>query len=849
LALSGSLVNQFSTGYRVLIEWTATQNISANTSTITAKFYLQSMGSGYPIYSSAKKTVRITIDGTTYTSAENTAQLAGGQKKLMATATKTVQHNADGTKSITISGSIDLNATLSGTYYGTVNIAQQSFTLDTIPRASSVSVSSSNVQFGKSVTISISRASSSFTHTLRYSVAGQSGTIATGVGTSYSWTVPTSLINGLTNTKSATCTIYCDTYSGSTLIGTKSVTLTLTIPTSSASLSASSVNYGSSVTISISRAHTKLTHTIRYNWNGNTGNIATNVATSQSWTVPMNFMNYIPNATSTTGTIYVDTYNGTALVGTVSLNLKTNVPSSVVPSFNTVTHSEANSAVAALSLGSGVYVQNLSKLNLAITGAQGAYGSTITSYKITVDGKTYTTQTATTNTITGKGTLKIIATITDSRGRTATKEVNITVLEYNPPKIDSIKARRSNQDGSSNDLGTYIRIDYKGSNIYTLNSKNVITVYIDVKERTSSTWETKESFTVTQGFEGYKILGSASEQYDITKSYDIRFRIVDKFYTTLTTLVISTGIVTISLGKTGIGLGKILEGGALDIGGRTRINSNGNALQLIGQGHNYISYYPRGFNEGRKGWIGYGSNGSTHLQMINEDSGDIYIKATNGNVFLNGINVLSVLDSALKDTRTTLNSETIDWDTLEPGIYRVSRLGINAPTGVYNYGMLLVAQTSTGVLQAYFPHSTTSNNKPWYRVKYNASDWRDWLPLAIGFLPEVVVVTRDGTTSGTQTVSLSRGRAPAAIICFASTQSPATQYIAVGMTDFVRERCINFNGSTYGVVTTLVRLGSSSNYVTATISNRSDSSLTLTWTLYGSGVNATVTLYWLVFYY
>ncbi len=586
MALSGTLINQFSTGYRILIEWTATQNISANTSTITAKFYLQSMGSSYHIYSSAKKTVRITIDGTTYTSAENTAQLAGGQKKLMATATKTVQHNADGTKSITISGSIDLKATLSGTYYGTVNIAQQSFTLNTIPRASSVSLSASNVQFGKSVTISISRASSSFTHRLRYSVAGQSGTIATGVGTSYSWSVPTSIINGLTNTKSAKCTIYCDTYSGSTLIGTKSVTLTLTIPTSSASLSASSVNYGSSVTISISRAHSKLTHRIRYNWNGNTGTIATSVGTSYSWTVPNNFMNYIPNATSTTGTIHVDTYNGSALVGSISLSLKTVVPSSVVPSFSAISHSEANSAVAALSLGSGIYVQNLSQIQITINSPQGAYGSTIKSYKIEVDGKSYTTQTATTNTITGKGTLKIKATITDSRGRSASKEADITVLEYNPPKIDTLSVKRCNQDGSLNDLGTYIRINYKGSNIYNLNSKNQITVYIDTKERSSSNWVTKESFTVTQGFEGYKILGSASEQYDITKSYDIRFRIVDKFYTTLTTLIISTGIVTLSLGKTGIGIGKVWEQGALDVEGDTYIN--GKVAILTGHDASYV---------------------------------------------------------------------------------------------------------------------------------------------------------------------------------------------------------------------------------------------------------------------
>lgn len=45
MALSGTINKDFGGGYRIQIEWTATQNISANTSTITAKFYLISLGS------------------------------------------------------------------------------------------------------------------------------------------------------------------------------------------------------------------------------------------------------------------------------------------------------------------------------------------------------------------------------------------------------------------------------------------------------------------------------------------------------------------------------------------------------------------------------------------------------------------------------------------------------------------------------------------------------------------------------------------------------------------------------------------------------------------------------------
>ena len=567
MALSGTINKDFGGGYRIQIEWTATQNISANTSTITAKFYLISLGSWH-INSTVKKTVRIKIDGTTYTSTDQTAQLASNQKKLMATATKTITHNADGTRSFYIGGSIDIQVTLSGTWYGTVTIPDTQFTLNTIPRASSVSMSSSSVNFGKSVTINISRHSSSFTHRLRYSVAGQSGTIATGVGTSYSWSVPTSLINGISNNDRATCTIYCDTYSGSTNIGTKSTTVTLIIPVSSVSLSASSVNYGSSVTINISRAHSKLTHRIRYNWNNNTGTIASSISyTGYSWTVPNNFMNYIPNSTSTTGTIYVDTYNGTKLVGTKSVSLKTNVPSSVVPSFSSIGHSEQNSAVASLNLGSGVYAQNLSKIKFTINGAAGAYGSTIKSYKIVYDGTTYNSSSATTGTIKNSGTRTVTAAITDSRGRTASKSATVSVLSYNSPLISSFSVRRCNEDGSNNDMGEYMKVTYGGS-MSNLNSKNTATVYIDTKPRSSSTWTTKNSFAITGSFSGTKIFGT----YEITKSYDVRIRVIDKFYTVTSTQQLSTAVVTMSWGKQGVGIGKVWEQGALDVGGDVYID-------------------------------------------------------------------------------------------------------------------------------------------------------------------------------------------------------------------------------------------------------------------------------------
>ena len=139
--------------------------------------------------------------------------------------TDAIQHNNDGTKSITFSAQIKASS------YGVSASTSGTFTLSTIARASSVSGGSGNI--GSTSTISISRASSSFTHTLRYAFGSLSGTIATGVGTSYTWTIPTSFYAQIPSAKSGTGTIYCDTYSGSTLIGTKSVSFTATATESS----------------------------------------------------------------------------------------------------------------------------------------------------------------------------------------------------------------------------------------------------------------------------------------------------------------------------------------------------------------------------------------------------------------------------------------------------------------------------------------------------------------------------------------------------------------------------------------------------------------------------------------
>ena len=110
--------------------------------------------------------------------------------------------------------------------------ANAAATLFPVWTATKSTVSTTNGTLNTAQTITITRSNNSYTHDLTYAYGNTSGTIATGVATSYSWTPPLSLASQFPSAKSGTCTITCTTKSGGTTIGTSTTTCTLTIPSS-----------------------------------------------------------------------------------------------------------------------------------------------------------------------------------------------------------------------------------------------------------------------------------------------------------------------------------------------------------------------------------------------------------------------------------------------------------------------------------------------------------------------------------------------------------------------------------------------------------------------------------------
>ena len=222
MAKSGSITTNESHGRSVKLSWSlSSQSVENNQSTLSWSITGAGSASGWVMTGGFKAV----INGTTVysTSTDTRIQLYNGTS--VASGTTKITHNADGTKSFSLS----IEA---GVYTYAVSVtASGTHTLDTIPRASTVSATNANM--GSASTITITRASSSFTHTLTYSFGSTTGTIVSKTtSTSVSWTPALTLANQIPNAVSGTCTITCDTYNGSTKIGFKTCTLTLTVPTS-----------------------------------------------------------------------------------------------------------------------------------------------------------------------------------------------------------------------------------------------------------------------------------------------------------------------------------------------------------------------------------------------------------------------------------------------------------------------------------------------------------------------------------------------------------------------------------------------------------------------------------------
>ena len=477
-------VFRYSGNWRGFLEGTSStvsQDISGNSSVIKIDVWI-GMDTGWNIKfgNTYGNTVTVTCDGQSQTIAVGPLYLNGSKKHLGSVQFR-VGHNADGTKSAGIS----LSSNMSNISYGTLNFGNASGNwvhgLTTIPRSSSVSVSPGVI--GSALTININRQSSSFKHVVRYA------------------------------------------------------------------------------------------------WGNKSGTIATNVDTSTTWTIPLDFANDIPNSTSGTGTIYVDTYSGSTKTGTQSTAFTASVPDSIKPSLTGFTLVDGNTAARTLIPGEQQFVQIVSNIAVHFGQATGAYGSIISGYYAEiVDRNQSTSQNGGSLGIMNyHGQVTIRARVTDSRGRTSNMiERTVTVLEYFAPAFN-FSVERSGATSSTFSILRNARIaplTVGGSqrNIMTLTFR-VATAdsnnYTPDNGPASGTFTTLASLTNS--------LANLSGTYSSDKSWDVIGILEDKFTRSEFKIKVSTEAVVFSYEKGNrFAVGKIVDtnlpGGSVESTGGYYLN-------------------------------------------------------------------------------------------------------------------------------------------------------------------------------------------------------------------------------------------------------------------------------------
>ena len=357
-----------------------------------------------------------------------------------------------------------------------------------------------------------------------------------------------------------------------------------------------SLDCGSVIKFTGTSASSNFSHKLYTTWNNEEKLIATidkgSTAVSYSYTIPTSWEKNMPNTTSAIATFILETLNGDTVIGRKSINATVQVRSGIVPTIGNPTIEDTNS----ISKVMGLYVQSQSCIKFTIP-TSGNQGSTITSVSTKFNGQTYSGSTFTTQAIQNSGTLSYTITVTDSRGRTATKSGSINVVAYNPPSLTNVSAKRANSgyavDESS---GTYALLHFKVG-FTSLSNKNVTSFYIQYRASGASSWTKINSwannYTLEQDYKAGNLFTST------TTTYEIAFGVKDKFMSDYSWQIVTVTptYALINFGKDGKSLTFFGQDGnnanRLTVNGDLAINSvkeNTSSTKMLVNGGNTVMY-------------------------------------------------------------------------------------------------------------------------------------------------------------------------------------------------------------------------------------------------------------------
>lgn len=197
-----------STSYGVKIECSSTPDTSTNTSVVTVKVYLV-----HPYMNISGRTGSVTIDGMAYSF--KTGDIKRENAGLVATKSKTVTHDDDGTREVGVAASFpyDLNSSSAGR----VRTAKVSgtMTLDKIPRSSEIISIPAGITLGNgggSFRLAVSKHADAFRHKLTLAFGTLSDTSEV-FNESIDMSISPKWLEQIPNQRQGTATVSVQTYS------------------------------------------------------------------------------------------------------------------------------------------------------------------------------------------------------------------------------------------------------------------------------------------------------------------------------------------------------------------------------------------------------------------------------------------------------------------------------------------------------------------------------------------------------------------------------------------------------------------------------------------------------------
>ena len=668
-------VSQNTSKYEFYIEASEIQtDVANNRSLVRASVKLQYKSWGWQTGNSYSGSLSIAGSSAGYSYTSN-KPYGTDETVTLSTREVWVSHNADGSGSAYISASFSPSGTYSPGYCS----ASGTLTLTTLPRASSISTP--NFTVGDNVTVSISRASSSFTHSIQLDVGGVAIKTASGVGASHTWTFTEADVKkiyaAMGSATSGAVVLWCNTYSGSTLvgdakgtatcyqvgnstlqtaptfvvgdsrtyavnrlrgsvthtlqlyagstliktvtgvgtsytmslteaeiakvyalgtsvatkmictayhygrnIGTSQQTGTASAPPVSSITSKPDHTIGGGYTVSISRGRNAVSHTLRLYVAGKQIKEISGVATSYAWTptaaeIAAEYA-ATPNSNSAAAQATIWCYHYGKLIGTATASGTATVnPTAAAPVFAGYSFADVRPDTVALTGDNQTLVAGESTLKVTIPAAQAA-SSTTSAVSIQLAGAS-------------SGSVRVAA--VDSRGNQTIVERLASLVAYTPPRVTQMQLRRDNNVDNKTKLA--VKGVWWPGNFGAADNALTSAYQYKVTSAEQYTDGGAVSISITGGewsFEGYLPGDLGAGGFDFQKSFSVVLSATDALNTATASGIIDRGIPTMHMDKSGVGIGKIRETGALDVAGE----AYSNGTKLVSKADLLNMVYPMG---------------------------------------------------------------------------------------------------------------------------------------------------------------------------------------------------------------------------------------------------------------